>query len=77
MKKNLLLITLTIFFFKVSQAQTPIDGVLLDATNTQAKQPGAAAEVYSTTGGFLTPRMTQAQRDLIATNCTVRQQPEC
>jgi len=70
MKKNLLLITLTIFFFKVSQAQTPIDGVLLDATNTQAKQPGAAAEVYSTTGGFLTPRMTQAQRDLIATNCT-------
>ena len=52
--------------------------VLLMATNVKAQMgigtatPNAAAQldVSSTTKGFLAPRMTQAQRDLIATSAT-------
>jgi hypothetical protein len=46
------------------------DGVLIDPTNTQTRNNSAALEVFSTTQGFLPPRLTNAQRNAIVAPAT-------
>ncbi|MEY4521437.1 MAG: hypothetical protein RIT10_622 [Bacteroidota bacterium] len=64
MKKTRIYLTVLVFslFTSVSMAQVGI------GTNTPA--PSAQLDVTSTEKGFLPPRMTSAQRDLIATPAT-------
>jgi hypothetical protein len=64
MKKTRIYLTVLVFslFTSVSMAQVGI------GTNTPA--PSAQLDVTSTERGFLPPRMTTAQRDLIASPAT-------
>jgi hypothetical protein len=64
MKKTRIYLTVLVFslFTSTSMAQVGI------GTNTPA--PSAQLDVTSTERGFLPPRMTTAQRDLIATPAT-------
>jgi hypothetical protein len=62
MKKILSVLVLTFFLTQNAIAQVAI------GTNTPS--PSAQFEIYSTERGFLPPRMTSAQRDLIVTPAT-------